>query len=138
MPPTVCAISRLLRKYQIKVRGKNIVVVGAGRLVGYPLAIWFLQEKATVSVLNRYTKDAQSFTKNADILISGVGKPNLIRPSMIKSGAVVMDAGTSIRNDKLVGDVDFEPVSKNELHYACTRRGGTNDRRMFVGEFNNP
>ncbi len=123
MPPTVCAISRLLKKYRIEIKGKNIVIVGAGRLVGYPLALWFLQGKATVSVLNKYTKDTQSFTKNADILISGVGKPNLIKSNMIKKGAVVIDAGTSIKNDKLIGDVDLKSVSK-KASYITPVPGG--------------
>jgi len=112
MPPTVCAISRFLKNYRIRVKGKNIVVVGAGRLVGYPLALWFLQEKATVSVLNEYTKDTLSFIKKADILVSGVGKPNLIRGNMVKRGVVILDAGTTIKNGKLLGDVDFRNVSR--------------------------
>lgn len=123
IPPTVCAISRLLNKYRIEIKGKNIVIVGAGRLVGYPLAIWFLQEKATVSVLNKYTKDVVSFIKKAEILVSGVGKPNLIRGNMIRKGVVILDAGSSIKNGRLVGDVDLKSVSKM-VNYITPVPGG--------------
>lgn len=112
LPPVVSGIANLLKKYKIKIKGKNILIIGIGRLVGYPLAIWFLHENATVSVINKYSKDIISFTKKADILISGVGKPNLIRGNMVKKGAVVIDAGTSVENGKLKGDVDFKSVSK--------------------------
>ncbi len=112
LPPVVGAISYLLREYKIPIKGKNILLVGAGRLVGFPLTIWFLKEMATVSVINEFTKNASFFTKKADILISGVGKPNLIKGSIIKKGAVIIDAGTSLKNKRLVGDVDFKSVSR--------------------------
>ena len=123
LPPTVSGISRLLKNYRIKIKGKNIVVVGAGRLVGYPLALWFLQKNATVSVLNKYTKDAVSFIKKADILVSGVGKSNLIRGNMVKRGVVVIDAGTSVEEGKLIGDVNFGEVSK-KASYITPVPGG--------------
>jgi methylenetetrahydrofolate dehydrogenase (NADP+)/methenyltetrahydrofolate cyclohydrolase len=112
LPPTVEGILELLKNYKIKILGKDIVIVGVGRLVGFPLAIQLLKERATVSVLNEFTKDTSSFIKKADILISGVGSPNLIKGNMIEKGAVVIDAGTSIKKGKLVGDVDFKSVSK--------------------------
>lgn len=112
LPPVVGAISYLLKEYKIPIKGKNVLLVGAGRLVGFPLTIWFLKEMATVSVINEFTKNASFFTKKADILISGVGKPNLIKGSMIKKGAVIIDAGTSLKNKRLVGDVDFKSVSR--------------------------
>ncbi len=101
-----------MKNYKIKLKGKNIVIVGAGRLVGFPLAIQLLKEKATLSVLNEFTKDTPFFTRKADILISGVGKPNLIESDMVKNGVIVIDAGTSIKKGKLVGDVNFKFVSK--------------------------
>lgn len=123
MPPTVGGISRMLKKYKIDIIGRNIVIVGAGRLVGYPLALWFLRQKSTVSVLNKYTKDFFSFIKKADILISGVGKPNLIRGNMVKKGVIIIDAGTSMKNGKLVGDVDFNNVSR-KASYITPVPGG--------------
>jgi len=123
LPPTVAGILYLLRNYHINVKGKNTVILGAGRLVGFPLALQLLREKATVSVLNEFTKDALSFTKKADILISGVGKPNLIKEKMVKKGAIVVDAGTSFKKGKLVGDVDFKSVSK-KASYITPVPGG--------------
>jgi methylenetetrahydrofolate dehydrogenase (NADP+)/methenyltetrahydrofolate cyclohydrolase len=112
LPPTVKGILELLKNYKIKLKEKDIVILGVGRLVGFPLAIQLLKEKATVSVLNEFTKDTLFFTKKADILISGTGRVNLIKDKMIKKGVVVIDAGTGIKEGKLVGDVDFKSVSK--------------------------
>ena len=116
LPPTVQGILYFLKKYKIGLKGKDIVVIGAGRLVGFPLAVQLLKEKATVSVLNEFTRDAKFFTKKADILVSGVGKPNLIKENMVKKGAVIIDAGTSLRGEKLFGDADFKSVSKKASH----------------------
>jgi len=123
LPPTVDGILRLLKNYKIKLLGKNVVIIGAGRLVGFPLAIQLLREKATVSVLNEFTKDAPFFTKKADILVSAVGKPNLIKGNLVKKGAVVIDAGTSMPKGKLAGDVDFKSVSQ-KTSYITPVPGG--------------
>jgi methylenetetrahydrofolate dehydrogenase (NADP+)/methenyltetrahydrofolate cyclohydrolase len=112
LPPTVEGILSLFKNYKIKILGRDIVILGVGRLVGFPLATQLLKEKATVSVLNEFTKDAPFFTKKADILISGVGKANLIKQDMVKKRAVIIDAGSSIKRGKLVGDIDFKSVSK--------------------------
>jgi len=123
LPPTVEGILHFFRYYKIELKGKNIVIIGAGRLVGFPLALQLLKEKATLSVLNEFTKDTPSFTKKADILISGVGKPNLIKNKMVKDKVVVIDAGTSIKNGKLTGDIDFKGVSK-KASYITPVPGG--------------
>ncbi len=115
-PPTVEGIKRLLKEYKISIKEKNIVLVGAGRLVGRPLALWLMREKATVSVIDKFTKDISYFTKKADIIISGVGRPNLITGKMVKKGVVIIDAGTSRKGGKLVGDVNFKSVSKKAKH----------------------
>jgi len=123
LPPTVNGILRLLKNYKIGLKGKDVIVIGAGRLVGFPLATQLLKEKATLSVLNEWTRDASSFTKKANILISGVGKPNLIKGNLVKKGVVVIDAGTSTKKGKLVGDVDFKSVSK-KASYITPVPGG--------------
>ena len=123
LPPTVNGILQLLKKYKIGLKGKNVVIIGAGRLVGFPLATQLLKEKATLSVLNEFTKDAPSFIKKADILISGVGKPKLIKGNMVKNGVVAIDAGTSMQNGRLMGDIDFESVSK-KASYITPVPGG--------------
>jgi len=112
LPPTVEGILELFKKYKIKLTGKDIVIIGVGRLVGFPLATQLLKEKATVSVLNEFTKDTPFFSRKADILISGTGKAGLIKGNMIKKRTVIIDAGTAIKGKKLVGDVDFKSVSK--------------------------
>lgn len=112
LPPTVGAISALLKEANGSVRGKNVVVVGGGRLVGLPVVVWLVREKATVSVANEHTKQMGRLTAQADILISGVGKPKLITARMVKKGAVVIDAGTSVEGGRTKGDVDFPSVAK--------------------------
>jgi len=110
--PTLAGIVRLLEEYKIKVKGKNAVVVGAGKLVGRPAAFWLISQEATVTVVNVFTKKLADFTKKADLIISGVGKPGLIKGIMVKKGVVIVDAGTSVKKKEIVGDVDFKSVSK--------------------------
>ncbi|MEK7542244.1 MAG: bifunctional 5,10-methylenetetrahydrofolate dehydrogenase/5,10-methenyltetrahydrofolate cyclohydrolase [Patescibacteria group bacterium] len=107
VPPTAQAILLLLEHYNISWQGKHIVVVGAGRLVGLPTILSLIMGKTTFSSVNEKTKSLAAFTKQADILISGVGKPKLIKSSMLKKGSVVIDAGTSVEHGTVSGDVDF-------------------------------
>ena len=123
LPPVVCAISHLLKDYNVKIKGKNVVLVGAGKLVGKPLNLWILGEKGTLTIINEFTEDSPPLMKKADILISGVGKPNLINGKMVKNGAIVIDAGTSYKKGKLVGDVDFKSCSK-KASYITPVPGG--------------
>lgn len=109
LPPVVGAIKLIFEKYNIDVRGKNIIVVGTGRLVGKPAAIWLINQEATVSVLNEYTPDILKFTRDADIIMVGTGKPGLIKPDMVKEGVIIIDAGS------LVGDVDPAVAEKASL-----------------------
>lgn len=111
-PPTVGAISYLLKEYKISIKRKYVVVVGSGQLVGKPLAAWLKLHGANFSILDKSTEDISAFTKKANILISGVGKANLIKGNMVSDGAIVLDAGTIKKNGKTVGDVDFKSVSK--------------------------
>lgn len=111
MSPVAGAAKAFLEEYKIEYRNKNIVVVGAGNLVGRPVALWLLSEHATFSVVSKDTPDPASLLRSADIIISGIGVPGFITKEMVKEGAVVMDAGTSESEGKLVGDVDFEGVS---------------------------
>lgn len=106
-PPTVQAILLLLEHYNIVWQGKYIVVVGAGRLVGLPTILSLLMQKATLTCVNERTRSLAAFTKQADILISGVGKQKLIKSDMLKKGAAVIDAGTSVERGAVWGDVDF-------------------------------
>jgi len=122
-PPVAGAVKTLFEEYQVDYKNKYVVVVGAGNLVGRPVALWLLGEKATFSVLRSATKNPEEFLQKADIIISGVGKPGFITGDMIKEGAVVIDAGTSESEGKVVGDVDFDSVSK-KVAYLTPVPGG--------------
>lgn len=118
IPCTPLGIDLLLKHYGIEVKGKDVVIVGAGFIVGRPLSLLMLWRDATVSVCHIHTKDISQYTKRADILISATGVPGLIKPSMVKEGSVVVDVGISRVGDRIVGDVDFEGVK--EKTYAIT------------------
>lgn len=111
-PCTPLGVMELLAEYDIDVKGKDCVVVGASNIVGKPMASLLLNAGATVDICHIYTKDLKEHTKNADMIFVGVGKPDLITADMVKEGAVVVDIGINKVGDKLVGDVSFEEVSK--------------------------
>ena len=104
-PPTASAMLEVLRSLKINLVGKKVVVVGAGVLVGRPLAMLLLNDRATVTVCNSVTKNLGAVCREADIVITAVGKANLVRGSMLKKDAIVVDAGFSLVNGKVVGDV---------------------------------
>lgn len=105
LPPTVCAVSELLREAGLNLKGKKAVVVGQGRLVGRPVTSWLRSQGAEVSVVTETTEHPSSVMREADVLISGVGKPGLITKDMVKEGAVVIDAGSSVEGGETRGDV---------------------------------
>jgi len=105
-------IFTILKEYKIAIKNKKAVVVGDSDLVGKPVAKELEKKGAEVSVCNIHTKNLKQKTKKADILISAVGKPNLIKKDMVKKGAVVIDVGITKVGDTLKGDVDFGPVNK--------------------------
>lgn len=113
VPCTPLGVMELLSKYNIDVKGKNCVVVGASNIVGKPMAALLLNANATVEICHIFTDDLKKHTLNADILFVGVGVINLIKEDMVKDGAIIVDIGINrALNGKLVGDVDFENVSK--------------------------
>ena len=112
-PCTPLGVMELFKEYNINVKGKDVCIVGASNIVGKPMWALLLNEFATVDICHIETKDLKSHTLRADIVIVGVGKVNLITQDMIKEGAIVVDIGINrLENGKLVGDVDFENVSK--------------------------
>jgi methylenetetrahydrofolate dehydrogenase (NADP+)/methenyltetrahydrofolate cyclohydrolase len=113
VPCTPLGVMKLLSEYDIDVKGKNCVVVGASNIVGKPMAALLLNANATVEICHIFTDDLKKHTLNADILFVGVGVINLIKEDMVKDGAIIVDIGINrADNGKLVGDVDFENVSK--------------------------
>ena len=121
---TPYGIIKMLEAYNIEIEGKHAVVIGRSNIVGKPLAQCLLQKNATVTICHSKTKNIAEITKTADILISAVGKTNMVTADMVKDGAVVIDVGMN-RNEagKLVGDVDFENV-KQKVSYITPVPGG--------------
>jgi len=111
-PCTPYGIMELLKAYNISIEEKNVVIVGRSNLVGKPLASLMLNAGATVEICHSKTTNLADHTKRADILISAVGKPNLITKEMVKDLAVVVDVGINRTNDGLCGDVDYQAVSQ--------------------------
>lgn len=109
-PCTPKGILSLLDEYKIDVSGKHVVIIGRSNIVGKPLAQMMLNKNATVTICHSRTQNLSEITKTADILVSAVGKFKIIRKEMIKSGAVIIDVGTSKIDGKTFGDVDYEDV----------------------------
>ena len=103
---------KLFEEYNIELKGKDVCVIGTGNITGKPMSYMLLNEYASVQICHIYTKNLKDKTKNADIIISATGKAHLITQDMVKEGAVVVDVGITKMNDKIIGDVDFENVSK--------------------------
>ena len=113
IPATPYGVMKLFQEYNIELTGKNVCIVGASNIVGKPLASLLLNANATIDICHIYTKNLKEHTIRADIVCVGVGKVNLITKDMIKEGAIVVDIGINrLDNGKIVGDVDFENVSK--------------------------
>lgn len=123
VPCTPFGIQQLLVRSRIETEGRHVVIVGRSRIVGLPLAMMLVQKRAgancTVTVCHTGTRDLSQFTKQADILVAAMGKPETITSAMVKEGVVVIDVGvnriddpTSDKGYRIVGDVEFDAVSK--------------------------
>lgn len=113
-PCTPLGIIELLKQYKVNIASKNAVVIGRSNIVGKPMAQLLLNEDATVTICHSKTKNLAEMTANADILISAVGKPKFIGKKYVKKGATVIDVAMNrdTKNNRWVGDVDFDNVSK--------------------------
>ena len=109
--PVASAVKALFEEYKIEYVGKHIVIMGAGALVGKPVALWLLKEKIGYSIVTEETPNIADVLMQADIVISGIGKPKFITGDMVKNNVVIIDAGTSESAGKLSGDVDFDSVN---------------------------
>ena len=109
-PCTPLGIMTLLSNYKVSLEGKDVVIVGKGRLVGKPLMGLMLNEGATVTVCHSKTKDLKKYTKDADIIIAACGVKGLITGDMVKPDVIIVDVGINVENGKLYGDVDFDSV----------------------------
>ncbi len=111
-PATPLACMEMLKRYEVPIRGQEAVIVGWGATVGKPLLPMLLGPRATVTTTHSRTRDLAAHTRNADIVISAVGRPGMITADMIKPGAVVIDVAINETPEGIVGDVDFAAVSE--------------------------
>jgi len=112
VPPVAGAVMEILKSHKIPIRGKDVTVIGWGPLVGKPVSAMMLSMGATVSICHQFTSNIAKKTKGADIVVTGVGKPNIVTGAMIAPSAVVIDVGFTMKNKKLYGDVDVSSVQK--------------------------
>jgi methylenetetrahydrofolate dehydrogenase (NADP+)/methenyltetrahydrofolate cyclohydrolase len=131
---TPAGIQELFIRYNIETKGKHVVVLGRSNIVGKPIANIMLQKKehanSIVTICHSAAKNLQDYTKQADILIAAIGSPGFVKSDMVKEGVVVIDVGINRVEDsskpkgyRLVGDVDFENVSK-KCSYITPVPGG--------------
>ena len=125
LPCTPHGICQLLARYDIQTQGKHAVIVGRSDIVGKPMAMMLASRdvglggqyaNATVTVCHSRSQDLADITRQADILVAAIGKPNFITAEMVKPGAVVIDVGINRTEDGLVGDVDFDAISDTASH----------------------
>lgn len=110
VPATAQSILEAIKSVNPYIEGKNAVVIGRSNIVGKPTALLLLQENATVTICHSRTKNLQSISQTADILVVSTGRPHMIDKSYIKRGAIVIDVGITKVNGKIIGDVDFDDV----------------------------
>lgn len=123
-PATPMSIMWLLAAYNIEVqKGKNVLLVGRGKLVGAPLEKIFKNSGVNVSVADRETEDLAAMAREADIIITATGSPAILYPDMVKHGAVVVDAGVASENGKTVGDVAPEVYKRDDLTITPVKGG---------------
>ncbi len=117
LPATPFGIMRMFEENNIELCGKDVVVIGRSDIVGKPMASLLINEGATVSVCHSKTKDLNSYTKKADIIVIAVGIPHLLKADMIKENAIVIDVGINrLDTGKLTGDADFEDCKSKCSH----------------------
>ena len=116
LPPVAGAIQEILDRGKVKVTNRDALVLGHGRLVGVPAALFLRHNYARVTVVDKPVRDLGALTRDAEIIVSGVGQPGLLTPDMVREGVVIIDAGTSESEGKLAGDVDPRCQEKASLY----------------------
>lgn len=122
-PATAMSILWLLAGYNVELKGKNIVVVGQGRLVGSPLTKMLKNSGYTVTPVSKSTDNLETAVRDADVIITAAGSPGVIKSGMVKPGAVVVDAGVATDKGKLVGDVDPAIRERHDLTITPEKGG---------------
>jgi methylenetetrahydrofolate dehydrogenase (NADP+) / methenyltetrahydrofolate cyclohydrolase len=122
-PCTPQGIMLILTRIKAQLTGANIVIVGASTIVGKPLAMMLINQKATVTICHKDTRNLAPHIESADILISAIGKTNVIKSAWIKPNAIVIDIGINKVNDTVVGDIDFNSA-QNKASWITPVPGG--------------
>lgn len=122
-PATPMAILWLLNGYNIDLAGKRVLLIGRGKLVGAPLERILKDSGVAVEVVERGVDNLADYTKKADVIITATGSPAILYSDMIKSGAVVVDAGTASESGKTVGDLAPEIYERNDITITPTKGG---------------
>jgi len=134
LPCTPSGILELLRRYEVEIAGKEMVVLGRGLTVGRPLGLLASRKglDATVTTLHSASKNIAEHLKRADIIVAALGSPNFVKPEWVKPGAAVLDVGITRTDSGLVGDVD--PAVESIAGYLSPNPGGVGPmtRAMLV------
>lgn len=110
-PCTPSGIVELFKRYELEVEGKDVVIIGRSNIVGKPMAGFFINEGATVTICNSKTKNIAEKLKEADIIVAAMGVAKFVKADMVKDGAIIIDVGINRTEEGLFGDVDFENVA---------------------------
>ena len=122
-PATPMAIMWLLAGYNIDLKGKQVLIVGHGKLVGTPLARLLVKSGIDVSVADENTKDLKEKALTADVIVTATGSPGVLRADMLKDGAVVVDAGVASEDGKVIGDLAADVYEREDL-IITPQKGG--------------
>ncbi len=122
LPPVVGAFDEILKRNGVRLLGKNVVIVGEGRLVGGPAVYWVNKQGGEVTVVNEETVNPREILQSADVVILGAGKPGLLQPDMVKDGVIILDAGTGEEAGVVKGDAD--PLCADKASLFTPTPGG--------------
>lgn len=111
LPPAVGALKYIVEEYKLSLKDMSVAVFGDGFLVGKPVRAWLARQGALVTSIDEYTKDAKKLAQSAKMIISAVGKKDLITEDMVSTGVIVIDYGFNKKGSEFAGDVDFEDVA---------------------------
>ena len=132
-PCTPKGIIKILEEYKIPIQGSDITIINRSNIIGKPLAAMLINMGGTVTVVHSKTKNLKDKTRNADIVIVGVGKVNFLSADMVKEGAVVVDVGITRSQEGIKGDVKFDEVSKKAAYITPVPGGvGPMTRAMLL------
>ncbi len=111
-PAAVEGIVKALKETRVRLKSKKVTIINDSNLIGKPLAAYFLNHSATVTICNKSTKDLSDYTNDADIIVTATGVPHLIKKDMIKKDSVIIDTGISYKKGKIYGDADFDAIKR--------------------------